>query len=140
MNQSGRFRIPQRYLYIAAAVGLLVGMLLIYRLLTAGLQSYLALIAGVMLVLGNMPEFFRSVQRRELGVPMLNMLVGFALVAFFVGSLLLKVVFWPLAIVLLALALPLTIGRARVAGVYMGALRTLFLQARQLTRFRSRSF
>ncbi len=139
MNRSGGFRIPQRYLYVAAAIGVFFLMVLVYRFLTAGLQSYLALIAGVMLLIGNAPELFRSLQRRELGLPMLNTLVGLSLIAFFVGSLLLKVIFWPIAIVLLGLALPLTLGRARVAAAYMGALRTLVMQARHLARIRSRS-
>ncbi len=139
MNQSGGFRVPQRYLYVAAAIGVFFLMVLVYRFLTAGLQSYLALVAGVMLLIGNAPELFRSFQRRELGLPMLNTLVGLALSAFFAGSLLLKIIFWPLAIVLLGLALPLTLGRARVAGAYIGALRALIMQARHLARFRSRS-
>ncbi len=138
-RQGGRFEIPQRYVYIAAAVGLLVGVYLVYQLLTAGLQSYLAVIAGVMLLIGNAPELVRSLQRREVGLAMLNTLVGAALVSFFLGSLLAKIVFWPLAIVLLGLALPLTINRAGVAGAYLRGLRQLFGQARHLMRMRSRS-
>ncbi len=138
-RQGGRFEIPQRYVYIAAAVGLLVGVYLVYQLLTAGLQSYLAVIAGVMLLIGNAPELVRSLQRREVGLAMLNTLVGAALVSFFLGSILAKIVFWPLAILLLGLALPLTINRAGVAGAYLRGLRQLFGQARHLMRMRSRS-
>ncbi len=138
-RQGGRFEIPQRYVYIAAAVGLLVGVYLVYQLLTAGLQSYLAVIAGVMLLIGNAPELVRSLQRREVGPAMLNTLVGAALVSFFLGSILAKIVFWPLAILLLGLALPLTINRAGVAGAYLRGLRQLFGQARHLMRMRSRS-
>ncbi len=138
-RQGGRFEIPQRYVYIAAAIGLLVGVYLVYQLLTAGLQSYLAVIAGVMLLIGNAPELVRSLQRREVGLAMLNTLVGAALVSFFLGSILAKIVFWPLVIVLLGLALPLTINRAGVAGAYLRGLRQLFGQARHLMRMRSRS-
>ncbi len=138
-RQGGRFEFPQRYVYIAAAIGLLVGVYLVYQLLTAGLQSYLAVIAGVMLLIGNAPELVRSLQRREVGLAMLNTLVGAALVSFFLGSILTKIVFWPLAIVLLGLALPLTINRAGVAGAYLRGLRQLFGQARHLMRMRSRS-
>ena len=138
-RQGGRFEIPQRYVYIAAAVGLLVGIYLVYQLLTAGLQSYLAVIAGVMLLIGNAPELVRSLQRREIGLAMLNTLVGAALVSFFLGSILAAIVFWPLAIVLLALSLPLTINRVGVAAAYLRGARQLFGQARQLMRMRSRS-
>ena len=132
-------RIPQRYVYIAAAFGLLVGMFLVYRFLTAGLQSYLAVIAGIMLLIGNAPELVRALQRREIGLAMLNTLVGLSLVSFFLGSLIAKIVFWPLAILLLALALPLTVNRAGVARAYLRGARQIFGQARQLARYRSRS-
>lgn len=138
-RQGGRFQIPQRWLYIAAAFGLLVGMVLVYRLLTAGLQSYLAVIAGGMLLIGNAPELVRSLQRREIGLAMLNTLVALALVSFFLGSLIAKIIFWPLAILLLALAVPLTINRAGVAGAYLNGARQLFGQARQIARMRSRT-
>ena len=138
-QQTGRLRIPQRYVMIAATVGLLVGMYLVYRLLTAGLQSYVAVIAGVMLLIGNAPDLVRSLQRREWGLAMHNTLIGLALVSYFVGSLILRVVFWPLALVLLVLALPLTVNRAGVAGAYLRTIRQLFWQARQLIAWRSRA-
>jgi hypothetical protein len=138
-RQGGRFQIPQRWIYIAAAFGLLVGMVLVYRLLTAGLQSYVAVIAGVMLLIGNAPELVRSLQRREIGLAMLNTLVGGSLVCFFLGTLIAKIVFWPLAILMLALALPLTINRAGVASAYLQGARQLFGQARQVARLRSRT-
>jgi hypothetical protein len=137
-QQGGRFQIPQRYIYVAAGFGLLVGMVLVYRLLTAGLQSYLAVIAGIMLLIGNGPELVRSLQRRELGLAMLNSLVALALVSYFVGSIVLRVVFWPVAILLLLLALPLVINRSGAAAAYLRGLRQLFGQARQLARIRSR--
>ena len=140
MNRHIRLpRISQRWLAIAAVVGLLVGMFLVYRLLTAGLQAYLAGISGTMLLIGNAPDLVRSLQRRELGLAMLNVLVGLALVCYFVGSIAGTIIFWPLAILLLALALPLTINRAGIAGAYLRGARQLFGQARQFVRWRSRS-
>ena len=138
-QQTGRFHIPQRFVIIAAVVGLLVGMYLVYQLLTAGLQSYLAVVAGVMLLIGNAPELMRSLQRREIGLAMLNTLVALALVFYFIGSLVAGIIFWPLALLLLVLALPLTINRAGIAGAYLRGARQLFGQARQVMRWRSRS-
>ena len=138
-RQTGRLHIPQRFVIIAAAVGLLVGMYLVYQLLTAGLQAYLAVVAGAMILIGNAPELARSLQRREIGLAMLNTLVGLALVSYFVGSLIFSIVFWPLALLLLALALPLTMNRAGVAGAYLRTIRQLFWQARHLVGWRSRS-
>lgn len=139
MNQGGRFHIGQRWLYIAAAFGLLVGIYIVYGLLTAGVQAYLALIAGVMLLIGNAPELVRALQRRDFGIAMLNTLIGVALVSFFIGSVALKIVFWPIAIVTLALAVPLVFGRAKVAASYANTARLLLLQARHLFAARSRS-
>jgi hypothetical protein len=138
-RQGGRFVVPERYVYIAAAVGLLFGVYIVYQLLTAGLQSYLAVIAGVMLLIGNGPELVRALQRREIGLAMLNTLVGLALISYFLGSIVVPFVFWSIAIVLLALALPLTLNRAGVAGAYLRGMRQIFGQARQLMRIRSRS-
>ena len=140
MNQSTRgLHIPQRYVVIAAAIGIVLAMFLVYQLLTAGLQSYVAVIAGTMILIGNAPELIRSFQRREMGLAMLNTLVGLALVFFFIGSLLAKIIFWPLTILLLGLALPLTVNRAGVARAYLSGARQLFWQARMLMRWRSRS-
>jgi hypothetical protein len=138
-RQLGKLHIPQRYVTIFAVIGLLVGIYVVYQLLTAGLQAYVAVIAGGMLLIGNGPALIQSLQRRELGLAMLNTLVGGALVTFFLGTIVLKIVFWPIAIVLLGLALPLTINRAGVAGTYLRVVRQLFGQAVQLTRARSRS-
>lgn len=132
-------QIPQRYLVIAIVVALVLGVFLVYQLLTAGLQAYLALIAGVMLLIGNAPELVRSLQRREIGLAMLNTLVGLALVAYFVGTITIAALFWPLSILMLLLALPLTINRAGIAGAYLQGLRQLVSQARMLMRWRSRS-
>ncbi len=140
MNQPTRtVQIPQRYLTIAIIVALVIGVFLVYRLLTAGLQAYLALITGVMLLIGNAPELVRSIQRREIGLAMLNTLVGLGLIAYFVGTITIAPLFWPLSIVFLLLALPLTINRAGIAGAYLTGLRQLISQARVLLRFRSRS-
>ena len=139
MNRQGRtLQIPQRYIIIAAVVGLLVGIFLVYQLLTAGVQAYLAIIAGVMLLIGNAPELIRSLQRREIGLAMLNTLVGLALVLYFVGRIFAAFIFWPLTALLLVLAVPLVFNRAAMAGAYLNGLRQLFGQARYLMRGRSR--
>ncbi len=139
MNGRGRFNIPQNWLYIAAAVGILLAIVLVYRFLTAGLQAYLALIAGVMLILGNAPELIRGISRREFGAPLLNTLIGAGLVSYFFGMVLSTLIFWPISIVLLGLAVPLVFGRAKVTGAYLNAGRNLYFQARQLWGARSRS-
>lgn len=135
---NGRSR-NQTLLYVLALVGVLVAIYFVYQLLTAGLQAYLALIAGVMLLIGNLPELVRSLQQRELGHVMLNTLVGVALICYFIGSIIAAPLFWSLSILSLIAALPLTLNRAAVARTYVNAARNMAAQARHLIRYRQRT-
>lgn len=135
---NGRSR-SQTLIYIFAIIGVLVAISIVYGLLTAGIQAYIALIAGVMLLIGNLPELVRSLQQRLFGTAMFNALVGLALICYFLGSVLLPVLFYPLAVVLLLAALPLVINRVGATRAYLGAARTLLGQARSLLRMRSRT-
>ncbi|PLS78784.1 MAG: hypothetical protein CYG59_16710 [Chloroflexi bacterium] len=129
----------QNWIYIFALVGVLVAIYVVYQFLTAGLQAYIALIAGVMLLIGNLPELARALQQRQWGSAVHNTLIGLALVSYFVGEIVLKLLFWPLAILLLFLALPLTLNRVGVARAYANAGRNVVSQARQLLRLRQRT-
>ena len=129
----------QTLLYILALVGVLFGIYVVYQLLTAGLQAYLALIAGAMLLIGNLPELVRSLQQRAIGTALHNTLIGLALVCYFVGSIIAQMIFWPLSIVMLFAALPLTLNRASVARAYLNGARTLASQALHLLRYRQRT-
>jgi hypothetical protein len=130
----------QNWIYIFALVGVLVAVYIVYQLLTAGLQAYLALIAGVMLLIGNLPELARSLQQRQFGTGVHNSLIGLALICYFIGQIILTVLFWPLAIVLLFIAAPLTLNRVGVAKAYASAGRNIVSQVRQLLRLRQRTF
>lgn len=128
----------QNWIYLFALVGVLVAIYIVYQFLTAGLQAYLALIAGVMLLIGNLPELARALQQRQFGSAVHNALIGLALVSYFIGQIVLSIVFWPLAILLLFIALPLTLNRVGVARAYANAGRNIVSQARQLLRLRQR--
>lgn len=136
MNNRSR---NEKILYIFAIIGVLVAVYILYGLLTAGIQAYIALIAGVMLLIGNAPELVRSLQQRVFGTAMFNSLIGMALVSYFLGSVFLQLLFYPLTIVLLLAALPLAINRAGATRAYLSAGRSLVMQARTLLRMRSRT-
>jgi hypothetical protein len=136
---NGRSR-NQNLIYIFAIIGVLVAVYIVYQFLTAGLQAYIALIAGVLLVLANGPDLVRSLQQRQLGVAMHNTMVGLALISYFIGRLVLSVVFWPLAILLLFAAIPLVLDRVGMAQAYLRIGRNLANQARQLFRMRQRMY
>lgn len=126
------------WIYIFAIIGVLVAIYVVYSLLTAGLQAYIALIAGAMLLVGNLPDLARALQQRQLGAAMMNTLIGLALIAYFIGALL-PWLFYPLAILLLLAAAPLAVNRVDVTRAYLNAGRAIANQARHLLRMRQRT-
>ncbi len=134
---NGRMR-NQSWLYIVVLVGVVVAVFLFARLLAAGFQAYLALIAGVLLLIGNSTEIVQAVRTRTWGIPLMNLLVALALILFFVGKVLGWLLFWPFSILALLLALPLASRRAGVARTYMRGARSVAAQARALWRLRQR--
>jgi len=135
---NGRSR-SQTWIYIFALIGVLVAIYITYGLITAGIQAYVTLIVGIMLLIGNAPELVRSLQQRTIGVALHNTLIGLALISYFVGSAILTLLFWPLAVVLLLAALPLTLNRAPIARAYLRSARNVAGQARHLLRLRQRT-
>lgn len=127
-------------MYGLAIVGVLVLVSVTYRLLTAGLQSYVALFAGVMLLIGNIPELVKGVQQRLLGLPLFNILIGAALVLYFLGIVVSKLVFFPLTILLLLAALPLAINRAGATRAYLNGARTVATRIGGVISRRPRTF
>lgn len=119
--------------YIAIAIGVLVLGFLSYGLTRAITQSSLALVTGLMLLVGNLPEVVRTLQRREVGLAMLNTLIGIALVSFFMVKMLGFLFYIPLLVALL-LAIPLTLNRVAIARTYIGLLKTFVFQLRRLIR------
>lgn len=135
---NGRYR-NQRWIYLFALVGVLVAIYIVYQFLTAGPQAYVALTAGIMLLIGNLPELARALRQRQFGSAVHNTLIGLALVSYFVGEIVLKLLFWPLSVLLLFGALPLTLNRVGVARAYANAGRNIVNQARQMLRLRQRT-
>jgi len=134
---NGRMR-NQSWLYIVVMVGVVVAVILFARLLAAGFQAYLALIAGSLLLIGNSTEIVNAVRTRTWGIPLMNLLVALALILFFVGKVLGWLLFWPFSVLALLLALPLASRRAGVARAYIRGARSLVAQARALWRLRQR--
>jgi hypothetical protein len=136
---NGRSR-NQTLIYIFAIVGILVAISLVYQLLTASLPAWISLVAGSLMLLGNAPDLMRTLQQRELGVAMMNTLIGLALVSFFIGEIVLAPLFWTLTLVLLVAAAPLALNKSAVARRYLGFARAMAGQARALLRSRQRTY
>ena len=120
-------------IYVAVAIGAIIFGFLVYGLTHAITQASLALVAGLMLLIGNGPELLRTLRQREVGLAMLNSLVAVALLSFFLVHWFGFIFYIPLVGALL-LALPLTVDRVRIANTYLGLAKAIVLQLRHLIR------
>ena len=126
---SGRFSaIPPLYLYIGIALAVLLGIWLVSSFFRAGIEGYFTLVAGVLLVLGNLRDLIANPYAQRSNIALLNTLIGGGLIFYFLG----RGGFPPLgwvwyapAVLLLLIAAPLMIGRASVYSVYLGAARNV---------------
>jgi hypothetical protein len=131
----GGFRIPSIYIYVAVAIVAVIAISLVGGLLSAGMQAYFALGAGVLLLLGNVRELVSYGQNA--GAALMNTLIGGALVLFFLGNAFGWVWYIP-ALALLLAALPLGLRRAAVYTAYLDAARTMSNTVRRAVGSRSR--
>jgi hypothetical protein len=128
-GSSGRFSaIPPLYLYIGIGLVVLLGIWVISSLFQAGIEGYFTLIAGVLLVLGNLRDLLANPYAQRSNIALLNTLIGGGLIFYFLG----RGGFPPLgglwyapAVLMLLIAAPLMIGRASVYSVYLGTARNV---------------
>lgn len=116
------FGIKPLYLYIGIGILALIALWFIGSLLSAGLNAYFALAAGVLLVLGNLRDVIANPYPQRSNTALLNTLVGAGLIMFFVGSAFGAIWFVPAVLLLLASA-PLILGRSDVYATYILAAR-----------------
>ncbi len=136
-NRSTIGGIPAVYVYIALGVAALLVLLLVGRLLTAGVQSYFALGVGLLLTLGNLRELIGAPTGLNRNGALMNVMLGLGLVCFFLGAVLGWMLYIP-ALVLLIAAVPLALQRSTVYTAYLGAARTLADGVRRTVGARSR--
>ena len=124
----GAAALPPMYLYIAIGLVVLLGIWLLSSFFRAGIEGYFTLVAGVLLVLGNLRDLIANPYAQRSNIALLNTLIGGGLIFYFLG----RGAFPPLggmwympAALLLLIAAPLMIGRASVYAVYLGAARNV---------------
>jgi hypothetical protein len=134
-NGTTRPGIPQLYVYLGIGVLVLLGIWLVSSFLKPGIDGYFALVAGILLVLGNLRDLLMNPYPQRSNVALINTLIGGALVFFWLG----KGGFPPLgliwyvpAVVMLLVATPLMIGRASVYTAYVNTARSLVDGARRV--------
>ncbi|NJL35204.1 MAG: hypothetical protein HC893_16810 [Chloroflexaceae bacterium] len=126
----GGLSIKPLYLYIVAGVVLLLVLFFIMRFLNTSLVMHFGVVAGALLLLANVRELIGQTYGRHNNTALLNVLIGSSLVVAwlsqFLGPLL-----WIPAVLLLAIAAPLAIGRASVYQRYVQMGRGVVHQARR---------
>src|SRR5688572_4130265 len=127
--------IPPLYLYIGVGLLVLLGIWLLLSFFKAGIDGYFALVAGILLVLGNLRDLIANPYPQRSSVSLLNTLIGGGLIFFFLG----KGSFPPLggiwyvpALLLMIIAAPLMLGRAAVYTAYIGTARNAIGSVRRL--------
>ena len=116
------------YLYIGIGLAVLLGIWLLSSFFRAGIEGYFTLIAGVLLVLGNLRDLIANPYAQRSNIALLNTLIGGGLIFYFLGRGSFPPIggFWYApAVLMLLIAAPLMIGRASVYSVYLGAARNV---------------
>jgi hypothetical protein len=112
------FGIRPLYLYIGIGILVLIALWFVSNLIGGLVQSWYALVAGVLLVLGNLRDVILNPYPQRSNTALLNTMIGAALILFFVGSAFGALWYIP-AVLLLLIAAPLMLGRADVYAAYM---------------------
>lgn len=121
-TQIGGWRIKPLYLYIAAAVAVLVAVFFVLRFLNTSLVMHFGAYAGLLLLVANVRELIGSTYGERGSTALLNVLVGGALICAWLSQLL-GALLWIPAVVLIVIATPLIFGRASVYRGYITAAR-----------------
>lgn len=135
-NNGGRYTrvagVPVKpiYLYIGAAVALLVVIYLVMRFLSTSLVMHFSAYTGALLLIANLRELLGNSYGQRGSTALLNVMVGggliFAWLTQFFG-----VFFWIPALILVGVATPLIFGRANVYNVYLDMARSLAINLRR---------
>lgn len=121
-TQVGGWRIKPLYLYIAAAVAVLVAVFFVLRFLNTSLVMHFGAYAGLLLLVANVRELIGNTYGERGSTALLNVLVGGALICAWLSQLL-GALLWIPAVVLMVIATPLIFGRASVYRGYITAAR-----------------
>jgi hypothetical protein len=132
----GGWRIPPIYIYLAVGIAAVLLLSLVGGLLSAGMQAYFALAIGALIILGNLRDLLPGSLPNP-STALMNVLLGAALVLFFLGSAFGWFWYVP-ALALLIAGVPLALRRATVYTAYIDAGRTVVGGVRRVVGSRSR--
>ena len=114
----GGYRVRSSYLYIGVAIVAIIAIYLVMRFLSTSLMMHFSMYAGGLLLIANIRELIGQQFANRNNTALLNVMIGgalvFAYLSQFFGSLL-----WIPALLLAALATPLTVRRLSVYDSYV---------------------
>lgn len=120
----GGFAIKPIYLYIAAAIAVVVAIFFVLRFLNTSLVIHFGAYAGLLLLIANLRELIGSSYGQKGSTALLNVLVGGALIFAWLTQLI-SSLFWIPALILAVVATPLIFGRARVYTAYLDTAKSI---------------
>lgn len=117
------FQVRTVYLLIAGVVAIFIASYMVIRLLSTQMAVHFGMLAGILLLLGNVREFLRRTYTSpnmapDNSTPLMNSLIGGSLVCVWLASISTDL-FWLLAIVLLLISVPLVLARATAYTMYV---------------------
>lgn len=124
-------RVKPLYLYIALAAVVVLALYVVVRFLNTSLVMHFSLAAGIMLLLANVRELMGMAYTQRGNTALLNVLIGAALVCAWLSQIV-GALFWLPAVLLLAIAVPLVIGRSGVYAVYTQTARNAVSSVRRV--------
>ena len=125
----GSFQVKPVYFYIAVAAAVMLLVAFVLSLLQAKLTLHFGLIAGILLLLANVRELLGYTYGQHNSTALLNCIVGASL--FFAWLTAFGALFWLPALALIAVAIPLVMGRTSVYSTYVQFGRTAFNSIRR---------
>lgn len=120
----GSFQVKPVYFYIAIAAAIMLLLAFILNLLQAKLTLHFGLIAGILLLLANLRELLGYTYGQHNSTALLNCIIGAALLFAWLTAF--GALFWVPALALIAVAIPLVMGRTSVYSTYVQFARTAF--------------
>lgn len=119
------FYIKPTFFYIGLAVIFIIVLAFLIRMVNTSLAMHFGLVAGALLLLANVRELLGYAYAQHNSTALLNCLIGGGLVCAWLSQTV-SGLFWVPAVVLVAVALPLVLGRTSVYTTYVQAARTAF--------------
>jgi hypothetical protein len=126
------FEIKPLYMYIAIGVAILFLFYFLMQVFNTSLTMHFSLAAGILLLLGNVREFFQPVaEHQHKSSALMNSLIGGSLIFAWMSQLF-GYFLWVPALLLIGVSVPLVLGRAQIYRGYLHSAQGMAQRVRQM--------